>query len=296
MSRSDADPLRTDGLPESDVPGPGGSDSVLGLHRSQMEVMNDPVMLSARGEPGTADADEPDTTSGGQDTVQAMHDIFMREQAEPRDGFEPVPIWVIAVFGGLLMWGGYYIGANSADFRRDIYDTGEFRYAGLRIDPGATAPDPDPKTVAELMVIGSDRYQRVCLACHKTDGEGDASKDYPPLNRSEWVSGTEASPARLARILLYGLHQPVTVRGRVYGREAMPAQGGAMKDYEIAAVLTHVRNSWGNKADPDDANPGVSTAVVKSAREKVGKREPMVEAELKKIPLDYSDLPPPPKK
>ncbi len=36
----------------------------------------------------------------------------MREHAEPRDGFEPVPFWVAIVCGGLLAWGGYYIGAT----------------------------------------------------------------------------------------------------------------------------------------------------------------------------------------
>ena len=51
--------------------------------------------------------------------VQALHAPIMREQAEPRDGFEPVPFWVAVIFGGLLAWGGYYVGTNSADFRRD---------------------------------------------------------------------------------------------------------------------------------------------------------------------------------
>jgi mono/diheme cytochrome c family protein len=247
-------------------------------------------------EPTESDSDQPDTVASGQDTVQAMHDIFMREQAEPRDGFEPVPTWVMGVFGALLLWGGYYLGANSGDFRRDVFDGTEIRFSGLQVAGGQTAPDPDLKTMAELMPVGKSQYERVCQACHQASGEGDAAKDYPPLNGSEWVTGAEASPARQARILLYGLHQPVTVRGRTYGREAMPAQGGALRDSEIAGVLTYIRNSWTNKADTDPANPGVTTAVVKAAREKVGKRDPWTEAELKKLPLDFSDLPPPPKK
>ena len=275
------DDVRTDAVPESDPVGPGGSDSVLSLHQSVMDVMNDPVVLSAD---GTAD-----TTAGGQDSVQAMHDMFMREQAEPRDGFEPVPFWVAVVCGGLLMWGGYYAGTHSADFRRDVYDTGEFRFADLALPPGQAAPDPDPQTVAELKAIGELKYRGVCVACHKPDGAGDPTQQYPPLNGSEWVVGAEASPARLSRILLYGLHQPITVAGKTFNGQ-MPAQGGAMKDYEIAAVITYVRNTWGNAADTDDAKPTVTTAFVKAAREKVGRRGPMTAAELKQIPLDYSDL------
>lgn len=285
-----ADPVRTDALPETDRPAPGGGDSVMALHRAAMDVMNDPVMLSAEGTP-----DEDEAGAGGQDTVQRMQDILMREQAEPRDGFEPVPFWVAVVCGGLLMWGGYYLGTNSADFRADVDDTSEFRLGGdLRLPAGGpAAPDPEPKTVAEYVKIGAEKYRNVCVACHKPDGNGDPSQQYPPLNGSEWVAGPEASAARLARIGLYGLHRPITVKGRVYNGQ-MPAQGGVMKDYEIAAALTFVRNSWDNKADPNDASPAVTTAAVKAAREKVGRRaDPMTADELKAIDIGYSDLPPP---
>lgn len=287
---------RTDGVPESDAPGPGGSDSVMGLHGAVMDVMNDPVVLSADGTAATTPGDDdPDTTAGGQDTVQAMHDVFMREHAEPHDGFEPVPFWVAVVYGGILMWGGFYAGSYNADFRRDVQDGTERRFAALQLPTGQVAPDPDPKTVADLMKIGEARYRSICVACHKPDGNGDPTQQYPPLNGSEWVAGKEASAARLARVVLYGLHQPITVKDRTYNGQ-MPAQGGVMKDYEVAAVVTYVRNSWANKGDPDDAKPVVSTAAVKAAREKVGKREPMTAADLQKIAVEYADVVPEPKK
>ena len=50
------------------------------------------------------------------------------------DGFEPVPFWVAVVFGGLLAWGGFYVGTNSADFRRDVFDRSD-----LRMPEGGTA-------------------------------------------------------------------------------------------------------------------------------------------------------------
>ena len=249
--------------------------------------MSDPIPAEARHEP-----EEPDMGAGGQDSVQAMHDIFMREPAEPRDGFEPVPMWVPVVFAVLLMWGGYYLGSNTGDFRRDHFDTVEVKSPSLPSDM-PVLPDPDPKTVSELMKIGEVKYKSVCIACHKADGNGDAnpSQPYPPLAASEWVVGSEASASRQVRILLYGLQGNISVKGKSYSGQ-MPAQGGAMKDYEIASVLTYVRNSFGHKLDADEAIPGVSTSLVKAVRTKLGKREAFTAAELQKIALDFTDLAP----
>jgi mono/diheme cytochrome c family protein len=193
------------------------------------------------------------------------------------------------------MWGGYYIGANSSDFRRDVFDTDEFRFADFELPPGQKLPDPEPKTVAELMEIGEQRYKTICIACHKPKGEGDPTQQYPPLDGSEWVAGDQASAARLARIVLYGLNQPITVKGQQFNGQ-MPPQGPVLRDYEIASVLTYIRNSWSNKGDPDDAKPAVTIDVVKAARAKVGKRGPMTAEELLKIPLTYSDVEPEVKK
>jgi hypothetical protein len=103
--------------------------------------------------------------------------------------------------------------------------------------------------------------------------------------------GNEASPARLARIVLYGIQGDITVNGQRYSGN-MPAWA-SLRDFEIASVLTYIRNSWGNRADPDDAKPGVTIAGVAAARAKMGqKRAPFTEAELKALPLDLSDAAP----
>lgn len=278
--------------PTPDQPDPAVPvDSVTGMHAPHMAAMNEPTMVTVAGDPAD-DAAGP----GGQDSVQGMHGILMREHAEPRDGFEPVPVWVMTVFGALLMWGGYYVGTMSADFRRDVNDTSEFRFAGLPFDPDNPPPDPDPKTVAELVDIGRAKYQAVCVACHKGEGEGDPAQKVPPLKNSEWVTGPEASPARLVRVVVYGLHQPITVAGQTWEGNQMPPQGVALKDYEIAAALTYVRNSFGHKADPDEAKPSITPATVRAARLKEGKRAQFTMAELKAIPLDHQDPPPAEKK
>lgn len=268
-----------------------GTDSVQALHKPHMDVMNDPVMLTVD---GTID-------DGGGELVQRMHDTVMREHAEPRDGFEPVPMWVSLIFGGLLFWGGMYIGANSADFRRDVFDRTDLRVE--RTARGPDAPDPDPQTVQELMKIGEAKYRNICQSCHQEHGNGDPSQGVPPLAGSEWVIGNEATPARLSRILLYGLHQPITVKGRAYNG-VMPSQGGSMKNYEIAAVITFIRNNPAWKHAADHAAPAVTAAVVAAARAKEGTRktngtQSVTADELKtKFPPDYSDTAtvPPPKK
>jgi mono/diheme cytochrome c family protein len=241
--------------PTPPTPEGAGTESVIDLHRRHMAQMND-ASMTADGTP-PAESEEPDA-------VRSMLNMLAREQAEPRDGFEPVPFWVACVFGALLAWGGYYIAANSADYRRDVFDRSD-----LSTPESAPAqPDPDPQTLDELMRIGQARYAAVCATCHLAGGEGKPGEGIPPLKGSEWVVGDQASAARLTRILLYGLKGPITVGGRQYNGD-MPQRGNTFKDYEIAAVLTYVRNNpdWGHAADKDKP-PAITGAVVKAARAK----------------------------
>jgi mono/diheme cytochrome c family protein len=74
------------------------------------------------------------------------------------------------------------------------------------------------------------------------------------------------SPDRLIKLALYGLMGPLEINGKKYdGQGPMTPFGGMLKDDEMAAVLTFVRNSFGNQSTaikPDqvkavrDANPG----------------------------------------
>jgi mono/diheme cytochrome c family protein len=271
--------------PTPDAPNPnsqpdGQADSVLELHRKHMAQLNEAAM--------SIDGTPPDEE---RDTVQGMLDVLSREHAEPHDGFEPVPFWVALIFGSLLAWGGFYLGTNSADFRRDVFDRSDLRGAegGAAV---ASVPDPDPQTVDELMKVGQQKYQSICASCHQPNGQGNPGQNIPPLDASEWVAGDQASAARLARIVLYGLSGPIQVKGRTY-TGVMPNQGNVLKDYEIAGVLTYVRNSWGNAADRGKP-PAITAATVRAARAAEGTRktngtQPVSQAELQKLALDYSD-------
>jgi mono/diheme cytochrome c family protein len=238
--------------------------------------------MSVPDNPASFSSSSADQTSLAQEfDVQRIHAPVYREHDEPRDGLEPIPVWMGMAFGALLFWGGMYMASNAGDYRGDVFD---------RLDPKPPVYKVEviPTDEAGLKKLGERIYFN-CIACHQLTGEG-VPNQFPPLNKSEWVAGDKASVARLARVLLYGLSGEVAVRdGKFNG--AMPAWGGQLKDYQIAAVLTYIRSNWDNKAGP------VFPADVAAAKKTVGGRTAaLTAADLEKVPLDYLDpgaTPPP---
>lgn len=110
---------------------------------------------------------------------------------------------------------------------------------------------------------GGQLYGLYCSACHGADGKGATGGQFPPLAGSPWPLG---NPERAIKIVLHGLHQPVEVNGKTYNLE-MPPQGAALPDDQIAAILTYVRASWGNKAS------AVSMDQVKKVRTATAQRK-----------------------
>lgn len=103
-----------------------------------MSPMNDQTIDDHGTTDPTNTPSNPDAMAGTGFEVQQLHEQIIQEHIEPRDGFEPVPIWLLVIFGGLLMWGGYYIGVNSGAFSATVQD---------RDDPPLVAPKPPPATV-----------------------------------------------------------------------------------------------------------------------------------------------------
>ncbi|MEM9079924.1 MAG: PVC-type heme-binding CxxCH protein [Verrucomicrobiota bacterium] len=104
--------------------------------------------------------------------------------------------------------------------------------------------------------LGFDVYNKPgsCKYCHQDNGMGQGNT-WPPLVNSEWVTGeTDHDKERLIKIVLHGLYGDIEVAGKTYktaeGMPPMTALGPMLGDTEIAAVLTYVRNSWGNLASP----------------------------------------------
>ncbi|QMW00774.1 PVC-type heme-binding CxxCH protein [Spirosoma foliorum] len=101
-----------------------------------------------------------------------------------------------------------------------------------------------------LYNLGKQIYAKegYCTTCHQPDGKGLAASGFPPLTGTNWVSGNEE---RLIKIVLKGVMGPIEVVGKNYpGQVPMTPFGGLLKDNEVAAVLTYVRNSFGNNASP----------------------------------------------
>src|SRR5438093_145957 len=59
---------------------------------------------------------------GEQADVQQVHAAVQREKREPRVGAEPLSIWLIAVYGLAVFFGGAYLGRYSGDFSGDALD------------------------------------------------------------------------------------------------------------------------------------------------------------------------------
>lgn len=105
-----------------------------------------------------------------------------------------------------------------------------------------------------LFLKGKEIYSRdgYCMTCHQVDGKGLDASGFPPLAGSRWVNQSEE---RLIKLTLKGLMGPIEVLGKTYpGQVPMTPYGGLLNDEEIAAVLTYVRNAFGNTAgviDPE---------------------------------------------
>jgi mono/diheme cytochrome c family protein len=130
---------------------------------------------------------------------------------------------------------------------------------------------------------GGQLFTLYCSACHGADGKGATGGAFPPLAGSPWVLG---DAARAVKVVLHGLHGEVEVDGRTFNLE-MPPQGGVLPDDQIAAILTHVRSSWGNQAEK------VTPEFVKATRDATADRKtPWTAPELLKLhPLPASKPP-----
>ena len=110
----------------------------------------------------------------------------------------------------------------------------------------ASANSLDEKGLQQF-ALGRQKYLVTCAGCHGSDGAG-VNRMGPPLTGSEWVLGDEI---RLSLILLHGMEGPLEVAGKKYDAPEilpiMPAHS-TMDDASIAAILTYIRNEWGNQA------------------------------------------------
>lgn len=110
-------------------------------------------------------------------------------------------------------------------------------------------------TLKGAMVKGKALYLQYCLACHQPDGEG-VPKINPSLIKTTYVLGDKKT--LINWVLKGSTGAKLTINGKVYSNN-MPPQS-ALKDDEIAYILTYIRNDFGNKAS------AITAAQVKEVR------------------------------
>lgn len=108
----------------------------------------------------------------------------------------------------------------------------------------ATSPSAPAGAVPKAVAArGAQLYEQHCAQCHGDNGKG-VPNAYPALagNRAVLMSQT----SNLVQVVLNGGYAPATQGNpRPFG---MPPFVLVLDDSDIAAVLTHVRSSWGNQA------------------------------------------------
>jgi mono/diheme cytochrome c family protein len=132
--------------------------------------------------------------------------------------------------------------------------------------PGmAAAARPLTPDEQVLFDKGKAQFATLCATCHQPNGQGLAGLA-PSLLYSRWVLGDSRV---LSRIVLCGKAQENLI---------MPPWKAALNDEAIAGVLTFIRRSWGQDADP------VTVATVTEARAATAKREePWSDADLEEL-------------
>ena len=109
--------------------------------------------------------------------------------------------------------------------------------------------------LAELMARGEQVYAANCALCHQAKGQGMAGA-FPPLIGGAPFAAPEQLTAPLAergfwkdgKIVLGSKEKHLDIVMHGIPGSAMQAFGKQLSDFDIAAVVTYERNSWGNQA------------------------------------------------
>lgn len=152
-----------------------------------------------------------------------------------------------------------------SDAARYSYEVAQAGLRGLPVHPSATDKNyamRGDSAKDSFLELGREVYSRegFCVTCHQADGNGLPEAGFPPLAKTSWVTGDKET---LIKITLKGLVGPMEVNGTRYpGQVPMTGFEGLVGDQELAAVLTYVRQSFGNDAS------AVNASDIKYVREK----------------------------
>jgi len=213
---------------------------------------------------------------GETEDVQQVHAAIQREKREPLAGLEPLSLWLIAIYGLAIFFGGAYLGRFSGNFSGDGLDP--LGGAPRATKPGQHGPNEGPQAEMTSADRGKKIFSANCAVCHQPTGLGSLGQGYPPLAGSEIVNG---GSKRVAMIVLKGLQGPITVKGQTYGTAVMQPWEKTFTDAKIADIITYIRSAWGNTGGP--VTPEGVAAVRK---ELAGRTDSFTEPDLHAVPAD----------
>jgi mono/diheme cytochrome c family protein len=188
------------------------------------------------------------------------------DRTEPKAVTASFPIWPFILLFLIFFWGMLYLDRHAGGFRAQVYEP----YPSL-----AYVQALQPRTAGgEFIARGRTLYAQNCLPCHGAGGLG-APGVAPPLAGAEWVITPD--PGRPIRIVLHGLTGPITVKGVEWNMTMLAF--GHLDDESVAAILTYIRQDWGNAA------PAVTPDHVREVREQTrGRGQNWTAAELLQVP------------
>ena len=220
--------------------------------------MSDPEQTSA---PQRPDLEETTNVAKSHATVLKDHAATNREKRIREEGMEPVSLWIILGSAFVLMVAGGVLGAGGG-----LFDYDELRTDGY-VRAAAPGGGDDVVLTGPILAAMSKRGAKVyaaCAGCHQSSGMGDGAQ-YPPLGGSEWVQGDTET---LAMIILNGLKGEITVKGKTWNQEMAPVQQ-ITNAGDLAAVMTYVRNSFGNEVG-DVVTPEMAQAAFDISKKRGG--------------------------
>jgi ubiquinol-cytochrome c reductase cytochrome b subunit len=138
---------------------------------------------------------------------------------------------VIAI--GLSVYSQMAIVKEQQDTKKEAAPTATAAAAPLKQESAAPVANQQGATV----------YAANCASCHNATGSGTPGA-FPPLAGNADVTG---DPSKVVHTVLYGLSGPLVAGGAKFNG-TMPPWKGTLSNTDVAAVVTYIRSSWGNKA------------------------------------------------
>jgi mono/diheme cytochrome c family protein len=218
-------------------------------------------------EPSNKDPRLDQAASTDENLLQA-HEGQLGTRPDEGARYNLLPIGILFALSALILFSGTYLNRYAGHYSSLVFNE------NLKPSTGAAAA-----VKIDPVAAGKSAFNAVCITCHQATGAG-IPGTYPPLAGSEWVNGPAS---RAIAIVLYGLKGDVHVEGHDFNAVAMPVFGQVSgsaynwSDEKVAAVLTYVRQEWGNKAGP------VSADEVSAERKSIGDRKEESESELQAL-------------